>query len=402
MLLGFCGLTLKLLAGDGHWVTTWGCGPQLTEPANLPPAPLANSTLRQFVHTTIGGKLLRVRFSNAYGTNAVVMNSVHVALAAGGGSGGGGEINPATDKTLTFRGATSVTIPPGVVLVSDPFEYDLQPLTNLAVTIYFGFVSPNTVNGHPGSRTTSYIASGTNVVSAVNMTNLPAGIATSNTKHWYIITGVDVLADRSSKSVVIIGDSITDGRGSTDDANNRWPDCFANRLATNAATAGVAVVNMGIGGGGIFGGNGPSGLNRFDRDVLNQSGVRWAIIFIGVNDIGPSSSTNVTMVATNIIGAYTQWANKAHARNILTYGATITPFGGNGYYSTTHEAERQMVNAWIRTNSLYDAVIDLDAALRDPTTKTNLQAAYEFEWLHLNPTGSQAAADAIDLNLFIP
>jgi lysophospholipase L1-like esterase len=219
----------------------------------------------------------------------------------------------------------------------------------------------------------------------------------ATTQHWYIITGVDVLADRSSHALAIIGDSITDGRGSDTDGNDRWPDDLAGRLATNAPTAGVGVLNQGIGGGGVYGGLGPAGLNRFDRDVLNQSGARWVIVFIGVNDIGGSSDMST---ATNLVTAYIQWANKAHARNMLAYGATITPFGGNSYYTPLHEAERQYVNAWFRTNNVYDGLIDLDVAVRDPVTLTNILAAYEYEWLHLNPAGTQAAANYIDLSLF--
>ena len=382
-------------AADGHWVGTWGCGPQLTEVANLPPAPLSNSTLRQFVHTTVGGKYLRVRFSNAYGTNTVVMNSVHIALADGTGSAVDGVINPATDTPLAFRGAPSVTIPPGVVVVSDPVAFDLPTLTNLAISIYYGDVSPDTITGHPGSRTTSYIQPG-NVVSATNMV-YPAA---TNTAHWYSITGVDVLAKRSSLAVVALGDSITDGRGSTTDANNRWPDNLAARLITNTPTATMSMVNMGIGGNAIFGGLGPAAVNRFDRDVLNQSGVQYLIVFEGVNDIGGSGSMST---ATNLIVAFTDFANKAHARNILAYGATITPFGGNGYYSTLHESERQFVNAWIRTNSIFDACIDFDAVVRDPVTPTNLLPAYNSgDGLHLSPAGYQAMADAIPLTLFIP
>jgi lysophospholipase L1-like esterase len=378
-------------AADGHWVTTWGCGPQLTEPGNLPPATLANSTLRQFVHVTIGGSHLRVRLSNAYGTDPVVLNSVHIALAAGAGSAGNGDINTATDKALTFHGAPVVVIPPGEVVLSDPFDYNLPTLTNLAISIYFGNISATTINGHPGSRTTSFII-GSNVVSAASMT----GAAT--TQHWYIITGVDVLADSSSMAVVTLGDSITDGRGSTTDGNDRWPDDLAQRLNANAPTASVAVVNMGIGGGGIFAGLGPAAVNRFDRDVINQSGVRWLIVFEGVNDIG-GDSTGV--IATNLIAAYQQFIAKAHAHNILAYGATITPFGGNSYYTPAHEAARQTVNAWIRTNNLYDAVIDFDAIVRDPVTLTNLQSAYDSgDGLHLNPLGYQTMANAINLNLF--
>ena len=396
--LTFCLSQQKNLAAEGHWVTTWGCGPQLTEPNNLPPAPLANSTLRQYVHVTLGGKHLRVRFSNAYGTDPVTMSSVHVALAADAGSAGNGEINTATDKALTFRGAPSFTIPPGEVVLSDPVEFDLPALTNLAITIYFGNISATTINGHPGSRTTFFVKPG-NVVSDANM----SGAATAS--HWYIITGVDVLADRSAGAVVTLGDSITDGRGPADNTNARWPDDLGRRLNTNAPTAGVAVVNMGIGGNAVFGGLGPAAVNRFDRDVLSQSGVRWAIIFEGVNDIGSGSSSMST--ATNIVAAFTEFGNKAHARNIRVYGATITPFGGNGYFSIVHEQERQFVNAWIRTNTLYDGVIDFDVAVRDPVTLTNFQSTFYAgpfanDYLHMNADGYQAMADAIPLTLFTP
>jgi lysophospholipase L1-like esterase len=200
---------------------------------------------------------------------------------------------------------------------------------------------------------------------------------------------------------VTLGDSLTDGRGSTTDGNDRWPDDLARRLTTNAPTAGVAVVNMGIGGGGIFTGLGPAAVVRFDRDVLNQSGVRWVIVFEGVNDIGTGPDTGSPALATNLIAAYTQFINKAHARNMLAYGATITPFGGNTYFTTAHEAARQTVNTWIRTNNLYDAFLDFDAVVRDPSTKTNLLSIYDFgDHLHLNPAGYQALADSINLTLF--
>jgi lysophospholipase L1-like esterase len=380
-----------MFAAEGQWVGTWGCGPQLTERGNLPPVPLAHSTLRQFLHVSIGGKHLRVRFSNAYGTNAVTMNEVHVALASSTGSTGSGSINAASDKALTFHRAPSAIIPAGGTIWSDPFDYNLPPLTNLAVSIYFGDISATTITGHPGSRTTSFIIS-SNVVSAADM----AGAA--KTAHWYIITGVDVLADAGTGALVILGDSITDGRGSTTDANNRWPDDLANRLATNLATAKVGVINMGIGGNGIFGGLGPSAQKRFDRDVLNQSGARWVIVFEGVNDIGAGNSTEATL--TN---AYAQLVDQAHAKNLRTYGATITPFGKSGYYTAAHEAARQAVNNWIRTSGKYDAVIDFDAAVRDPAAQTHLLSAYDSgDGLHLGPAGYQAMANVIDLSLFKP
>jgi lysophospholipase L1-like esterase len=393
-------LQFNLGAAGGQWVTTWGCAPQLVEPANLPPAPLANNTLRQFVRTSIGGKNLRVRFSNTFGTNAVTIRSAHIALAMGKGGAGNGEINPATDKSLTFHGVAEIVIPPGETVFSDPVDFDLPALANLAVSIYFGDISTTTVTGHPGSRTTSFVVAS----NAVSTASLPDA---KKTAHWYLVTGIEVQADSSSRAVVVLGDSITDGRGSTTDGNNRWPDNLAKRLHTNAPTANVAVVNMGIGGNAIFGGLGPAAVKRFDRDVLEQNGAHWLIIFEGVNDIGGARGERASTLATNLIAAYTQFANKAHAQNIRTYGATITPFGGNGYYSVEHEAIRQEVNAWIRTNSVFDGVIDFDAAVRDPVTLTNIQGAYypglnANDGLHLNPAGYQAMADAIDLNHFVP
>lgn len=353
--------------------------------------PLANDTLRQFVHVTIGGNRLRVRLSNAYGTSPVQIKLAHVALAADSGSVRTGDINTNTDVALTFGGAPSVKIPPGETIYSDPIDLNLPTLTNLAITIYFGDISATTINGHPGSRTTSFIQAG----NAVSVARMPAA---ATTQHWYIITGVDVLAATSSRTLVTLGDSITDGRGSTTDGNDRWPDDLARLLNSDPTTASVGVDNMGIGGNGIFGGLGPAAIRRFDRDVIDQSGTRWLIIFEGVNDIGGDAHGTI---ATNLISAYMQFINEAHAHNLLAYCATITPFGGNGYYTASHEASRQAVNEWIRTNSECDAVIDFDATVRDPVMLTNLLPAYNSgDGLHLNPAGYQAMARAIHLNLF--
>ena len=379
-------------AAEGHWVTTWGTAPQLTEPGNLPPVPLANSTLRQFIRASIGGKLVRVRFSNNYGTDPVVIHAAHVALAPASASGGNGDIYPATDKALTFRGAPGVVIPRGEVVYSDPLAFDLPAITNVAISTFFGSISASTINGHPGSRSTSFIIA-SNFISTAS---LPTA---SKTTHWYIITGMEVLADNSGKTISVLGDSLTDGRGSTDNGNNRWTDILAERLATNPPTAGVGVANLGVGGNGLFGGLGVAAQTRFDRDVLGQNGVRYFICFEGVNDLGSGTT------AASMIPVYQTFANKAHARGLRAYGATITPFGGNGYYTPAHEAERQTVNAWFRTNTVFDGVIDFDAVVRDPVTLTNFQAIYfpgvnANDWLHLNPLGYKAMADAIDLNLF--
>jgi lysophospholipase L1-like esterase len=239
-----------------------------------------------------------------------------------------------------------------------------------------------------------------NAVSTQDMTGA------AKAEHWYNIQAVDVMAHDNAAALVTLGDSITDGRGSTSGGNNRWPDDLAVRLFTNAPTAHVGVLNMGIGGNTILrGGLGPTAVSRFDRDVIERSGVRWVIVFEGVNDIGGARGPGASTLATDIIDADKQFAAKAHAKNIRIYGATITPFGGNGYYSDQHEAIRQEVNAWVRTNSVFDGVVDFDAAVRNPDTPAQFREEFHpglnaNDWLHLNPAGYHAMADSIDLNLF--
>ncbi len=373
-------------ATANKWVGTWGTSPQLVESSNMPPSPgLSNNTLRQVVRVSIGGNQLRLKFSNEYGTSPLTMNSVHLAVSAGGNS-----IKSDTDKVLTFGGKESVTIPAGKTVTSDTLDYALPKMTNMAVTIYFGSTS-SALTGHPGSRTTSYILAG----NKVNSSSMPSAVTT---EHWYIITGIDVFTEDSYKAVVALGDSITDGRGSTTDGNNRWTDNLALRLQENTATSKVAMLNQGVGGNTVLsGGLGPTALTRFDRDVLGQSGVRYLIILEGVNDIGSSSASSV---ATNLINAYKEFITKAHTKNILVYGATILPFGGSQYDSTAHEQARQTVNSWIRTGGQFDAVIDFDAAVRNPNDQKKLLSTYDSgDHLHPNAQGYKKMADIIDLTL---
>jgi lysophospholipase L1-like esterase len=373
-------------ARGADWVATWGTSPQLTEPRNLPPAPgLAGNTLRQIINVSIGGEKLRIRFSNVFGTNAVTLNSVHMAL-----SGDGSAIKTETDTALTFDGKPSVTIPMGESILSDNLNFHLAPLAKVAVTIYFGGISGN-VTGHPGSRTTSYLLAG-NEVSAPN---LPGAMTT---QHWYFLNDIDVQAE-SGGAVATLGDSITDGRGSGTDKNDRWPDNLARRLQSNNGTADIGVLNEGIGGNCVLrGGLGPTAKSRFNRDVLSQSGVHWMILFEGVNDIGGSHNPNV---ATNLITAFENMIQQAHAQHILVYGATITPFGKSFYDSPTHEAARQEVNQWIRTSGKFDGVIDFDAVVRDPQNPSHLLASADNgDHLHPNEAGYRMMADAIDLKLF--
>jgi lysophospholipase L1-like esterase len=378
------------LAGHNrHWVGTWGASPQLTEPRNLPPPPgLSSNTLRQVVHISIGGKKLRVRFSNAFGDGPLTLAAARVAVSAGGGA-----IKTETEKALTFAGRPAATIPAGGMIFSDALDFDLAPQSDVAVTIYF-HETPRGVTGHPGSRATSFLAAS----NAVSAAQLPAA---ARMQHWYVLTGIDVPAKNSAAAVVALGDSITDGHGSETDKNNRWPDALANRLQANDGTRNVAVLNEGIGGNAVLrGGLGPTAQSRFDRDVLGQESVRWLIVLEGVNDIGGSRGTN-SSVAQNLIAAYQKLIDRAHAKKIRVYGATIVPFGASGYASAAHEATRQMVNEWIRTSGKFDAVIDFDDAVRDPQNPARLlRAADSGDHLHPGVKGYQMMADAIDLKLF--
>jgi lysophospholipase L1-like esterase len=381
----FC--TSHVVAAEDCWIGTWVSAQQLTEPRNLPPAPgLSNNTLRQVIRVTLGGSKLRVQLSNIYGSSPVTINAAHLAMLTGASA-----IDPATDRALTFQGAPSITIQAGEAVYSDTLDFDVKPLSNLAVSIYFGDTSSN-VTGHPGSRTTSYIQTG-NAVTAIDMKS------GAKTDHWYILSGIDLWLDDSYACVVTLGDSITDGRGSTTNGNNRWPDNLAWRLQANPDTAKIGVLNQGIGGNAVVsGGLGPTALKRFEHDVLGQNGVRWVIILNGVNDIGGSRSPKV---ATDLIVAYEQFIDKAHAHDILVYGVPILPIGGSMYDSKEHEASRQAVNKWIRTSGKFDAVFDLDAAVRDPANPNRLLPKYDTgDHLHLNVAGYKKMAEAIDLDLF--
>ena len=380
---------------DARWVGTWASAPQLTEEANLPPAPgLADATLRQVLHVSIGGQKLRVRFSNAYGTAALTLVSAHVARFAGGSA-----IHAGTGRALAFHGQPSVTIPAGALVVSDPLDLDLPPLSDLAVTVYLRG-APADVTGHPGSRTTSYLQAG----NAVAATDLPAA---ARVDHWYFLSGIEVRAGRSAAAVAILGDSITDGRGSTTNGNDRWPDNLARRLQANPATREVAVLNQGIGGNRLLrDGLGPNVLARLDRDVLAQAGVRWLIVLEGINDIGARVRARERgepwATAQDLIAALEQIVVRAHARGIRAYGATILPYeGATSYFTVDGEADRQAVNAWIRNSGVFDGVIDFDAATRDRERPSRLSPAVDGgDHLHPSAAGYRIMADAVDLGLF--
>ncbi|MEV5956103.1 SGNH/GDSL hydrolase family protein [Streptomyces sp. NPDC051987] len=389
-----------------HWVNTWTGMPQLTEAANLPPAPftgeksvLVDTTLRQTVRVTVGAHRLRLRFSNAYGDTALPLTAVTVALPAGGRAGVSG-IVPGSLQRVTFAGRAATVVPVGAQVVSDPVDFELAPGSELTVTAYTAQGQPDlALTSHPGSRTTSYLVAGDHTQD-LDLTGATA------VDHWYLLSDVEVLAPAATRAVAVLGDSLTDGRGSTTNGNDRWPDQFFDRLRSGSGTPDLAVLNQAAGGNRVLNdGLGPNVLARLDRDVLARSGVSWLIVFEGVNDIGTAAATPQAQqqVADDLVAAYRQIVVRAHAQGIRVYGATLLPFGGNAYDdgAGVREAGRQRVNTWIRGRGHFDAVIDFDRAVRDPADPTRLRAGLQVgDWLHLNPTGYGALAAAVPAGLF--
>ncbi|MEV6494778.1 GDSL-type esterase/lipase family protein [Actinoplanes sp. NPDC051633] len=366
---------------------TWTAMPQLTEPGNLPPAPftgpdsvLADTTLRQTVHLTVGGPRLRVRVSNAFGGSPLPITAAAVGLPAGGKAGvsGASRLRP-----LTFGGRASVVVPVGALMVSDPVALALPPGANLSISLYLADGQAGTaLTSHPGSRTTSYLVNG----DAHRAADLPGATPVD---HWYLISGVEVEA--AASGLVVVGDSLTDGRGSTTNGNDRWPDqLFALRPRTavlNQAAGGNRVLNDGLG---------PNVLARLDRDVLATSGADRLLLFEGVNDIGTAPATPAAQrqVVDDLLAAYRQVVLRAHAVGIPVVGATITPFGGHEGYDDPdglRDRSRRDVNAALRR--IFDRVVDFDAAVRDPALPRRLDPAFDTgDHLHLNPAGYAALA----------
>jgi len=382
------------------WVASWAASQQIPEPHNaLAPEDLSDATLRQIVHLSVGGHTLRVHLSNAFGTIPLRLTSVHIARPL---SASAAQIDPATDKALTFSGAPSVMIPAGAEYISDPVEYPVAALSDVAVSIHFD-APPTRQTGHPGSRATSYLVHG----DAVSAPNLPDA---KKVEHWYQLSAIDVAGERNSAAIVVLGDSITDGHGATTNGNDRWTDVLAQRLQASAKTRQIGVLNQGIGGNHLLtDGLGPNALARLNRDVLAQTGVRFVILLEGVNDLGgltinsdPPTAEHEAMVH-RILASYEQIVARARAARIKVYGATILPYTDSGYYHppASNEADRQAINQWIRTPGHFDAVIDFDKAMVDPEHPDHLAAKYDCgDHLHPSPAGYRAMGELIPLTLF--
>jgi lysophospholipase L1-like esterase len=382
------------------WIASWGASQQIPEPQNaMATDDLRDATVRQIFHLSVGGPTLRVHVSNAFGTEALHFTSVHIARPISISSSA---IDPATDRGLTFAGSSDVTVPPGAEFVSDALDYPAAAGSDLAVTFHLD-APPARQTGHPGSRATSYFVHGDFGAA----TNLPEA---RRVDHWYQVSEIDVLASSGAASIVALGDSLTDGHGATTNGNDRWTDVLAQRLRASPNTRSIGVSNQGVGGNHLLSdGLGPNALARFDRDVLAPAGVRWVILFEGVNDLGglarngEVTAVEHTALVKRVVSAYEQIVLRAHAHGLHVFGATITPYVGSEYYhpGPRSETDRQAVNAWIRAAGHLDAVIDFDRVVRDPQHPDRLLPAYDSgDHLHPSPAGYRAMGEAVQLSLF--
>ena len=395
-----------------QWVGTWATSTMVVDPGpNL--RAFSGATLREIVHISAGGAQIRVRFTNAYGTDPLTISDAHVALSAGnavgtapgsapGGaassSAGNAAIQTGTDHAITFGGATSVNIPPGAELFSDPVALAVQPLSDLAISFYLPSQVMRAETYHSFACQDNFIATG-DVPTAPDLPDATKIFS------WYFLDGVDVQAVEGSRAIVTLGDSITDGALSTHNANVRWPDLLAARLNADPNLKNVSVLNEGIGGNRVLNETtGPSAISRIDRDVLSQSGVRYVVVLESINDIGRLSHiTNPydDVTAQQLEMGLKQIADAAHEHGIKAIGATLTPYGGAGYSSDKGEQVREAVNDWIRNSGTFDGVVDFERFTRDPQNPTRFDPVNDSgDHLHPGDAGYKAMGGGIDLSLF--
>ncbi len=384
----------------GQWTVAWASAQMAPNGDNaLAPGTLTDSSLRQIVRPSIAGNRLRVRLSNQTGTAPLHLKGASIARALRAGSAA---IDAKTVIPLRFDGRSEVTIPAGADYLSDPIALPVRAFDDLAITIAFA-EEPSGQTSHPGSRATSWLLRGDHLGD-------PAMAGAQAIDHWFSLAALEVERCTAAQLIVALGDSITDGRGSTTNGNDRWTDRLAQRLQADPATRHLAIINQGIGGNRLLNdGLGPNALARLDRDVLAQPGVRYLILLEGINDIGaltretPVSDVEHARLVSRIIGAYRQIVMRARAKGIKVIGGTILPFAGNDYYhpDARNEADRQAVNSWIREPGNFDAVVDFDRAMRDPARPDRLLPRYDVgDALHPSPEGYRAMAEAIPLDLF--
>ncbi|MEV4575108.1 SGNH/GDSL hydrolase family protein [Nonomuraea jabiensis] len=389
------------------WVRSWGASPQAAHDGigsfdDHPP--LADVTLRQVVRISGGGRRVRVRFTNEFGTAPFTIGAAQVGLAVPGGG-----VRPGSERVLTFSGAPAVTVPAGAPILSDPVDLPLPDLAKLSISLYLpGRVE--TCTCHDPALETGWTIPG----NAVATPALPEKAEVLPVRA--LISGVDLLSDAPAKAVVVVGDSRTDGAGSTPDTNHSWPELLAARLAKQGGVATGYVSNQGISGNRMLNdGIGAAALARFDRDVLATPGLGYVVLSLGGNDIGISFAPRddglmadflkrfpgAPVTADDVIAGHRQLVARAHERGVKVYATTIAPFEGTEIYTPEGESARQTVNEWIRTGGAFDAVLDFDAVWRDPDRPSRIREGFHAgDHLHGSDAGYQALADSIDLSLF--
>ncbi|MFD9441349.1 SGNH/GDSL hydrolase family protein [Streptomyces sp. NPDC060006] len=370
-------------ATPAYWTGTWEASASGTAP------PLPGASIRNVVHTSVGGTAVRVRISNRLGTRPLVLGGATLARQQPKAPRSPNALR-GTMRTLTFGGRKRITVPPGRDVVSDPVTLTVPAAANLLVTLHTPG-DPGPATYHRDARQTNFYARQGNRVAEVS-----GAAYTATTGSWYYVTGIDVRRPQAAGSVVAFGDSLTDGSGSTPNTNRRWPDRLAERLRALPPHRRQGVLNAGVAGNRLLlEGRGPSALARFDADVLSRTGVRTVIVMEGVNDIkSPPNQTDPAALGA----AYREIVRRAHARGIRVVGATLTPFGGHGSHTEARERVRRSVNQLIRTGGLFDAVADFDAVVRDPSRPHRMLPAYDpGDHLHFNDAGMRALADSVDL-----
>lgn len=378
-----------------HWVGTWMAAAMSSTGMDAPRNSsniFTNQTIRMIVRTSIGGERLRVRFSNAFGAAPLTIGAAHVALRAQGAG-----IVPGSDRALTFSGQSSLVVPPGAPVLSDPVDLSAPPLTEVAISLY--------VAGENGPATWHQLGMQTTYISgAGNFTASAEFPVQRTTRSWYWLTGVEVEASADAGAVVTLGDSITDGAASTPDTNRRWPDLLAERLDAQKNVPALAVLNAGISGNRLLHDTtGPNALARLERDVFAQDGVKEVIVLEGINDIGFPYMKGVpagqAVSAADLIAALRQIVERAHAHGIRVLGGTLTPYEGSFYDSAKGEEQREEVNHWIRSSGVFDGVVDFAAAVRDPQHPRRFLPAYDGgDHLHPGDAGDRAMAEAVNLS----
>ena len=366
----------------------------------LPDGSFDQATLRQVVHLSCGGSRIRIVISNVFGVAPLSVRAVHVAKL--GRDGDPGRVDTPTSSLVLFSGRQQATIPMGSEYTSDPVELRVPALADVVVSMSIGD-APHTVTLHAGARATSWLASGDHAGDA-------ALAGAQRFTRWYFLSGVQVSERTNAGAIVALGDSITDGHGSTTDGNDRWTDVLARRIAASGSEEAFGVVNEGIGGNRVLqDGIGTNALARFDRDVISQAGVKYLIVLEGINDLGGldrveqhSQAAHDALVAS-LEAAFLQMTFRAHAHGIRVFGGTLTPYLGSDYYhpDAQSEADRQTLNGWIRHSGVFDGVIDFDAAVRDPARPDHLLASADSgDHLHPGPEGYRRMGEAVSLNLF--